>query len=357
MKVGVFMMPNHPPDRDFSEGHEHDLDYLQFLDGLGYEEAWIGCHFTIPREPCPAPDLLVAQALSHTKNIHVSPGGYMLPYHHPAELAHRIAWLDHISQGRSYIGIGSGGVSTDWSMFNIDGMGGENREMTEESLEIMMRFWQSDGEFEYEGKYWSVRRPADDIEGNFTYHISPFTKPHPQIAIAGLSPSSPTLELAGRKGFFPLSLCLGNAYLASHWEAINKGADEAGRTPDRGNWRVGRDIYIADTDQEARDKVVNGMLGDHYREYWLPLMAGYGATAALKHDPDVPDSEVDVDYVIEHCMCVGSAETVERKIAEIVETSGGFGTLLAISYDHLDDMSGWRESKEALIKDILPKFN
>ena len=356
MKVGVFMMPNHPPDRDFLEGHEHDLDYLEFIDKLGYEEAWIGCHFTIPREPCPAPDLLVAQALLRTENIHVSPGGYMLPFHHPAELAHRIAWLDNISKGRSYIGIGSGGVTTDWKMFDVDGMAGQNREMAEESLEIMMKFWLSESEFEYEGKYWTVRRPSDEIEGNFTYHIKPYTKPYPQMAIAGLSPSSPTLELAGRKGFFPLSLCLGNTYLASHWEAVTKGAEEAGVVADRGNWRVGRDIYIADTDKEARDKIINGFIGDHYREYWLPLMAAYGATGALKHDPDVADSDVTVEYVVEHCMCVGNPETVEQKIADIVESSGGFGHLLVVSYDHLDDMNGWRESQTALKREIMPKF-
>ena len=35
MKVGVFMMPNHPPYRGYFEGHEHDLDYLEFVDKLG----------------------------------------------------------------------------------------------------------------------------------------------------------------------------------------------------------------------------------------------------------------------------------------------------------------------------------
>ena len=42
MEFGVFMMPNHPPHRDFAEGHYHDLDYLEFLDKAGFNEAWIG---------------------------------------------------------------------------------------------------------------------------------------------------------------------------------------------------------------------------------------------------------------------------------------------------------------------------
>ena len=98
MKLGTFMMPNHPPHRSFAEGHDHDLNYLSFLDHIGFDEAWIGEHYTLPREPCPSPDLLVAQALLVTKSMRISPGGFMLPYHHPAELAHRIVWLDHISR-------------------------------------------------------------------------------------------------------------------------------------------------------------------------------------------------------------------------------------------------------------------
>jgi alkanesulfonate monooxygenase SsuD/methylene tetrahydromethanopterin reductase-like flavin-dependent oxidoreductase (luciferase family) len=350
------MMPNHPPHRDYAEGHYHNLDYLEFLDKAGFHEAWIGEHYTIPREPSPAPDLLIAQALIKTANIRLCPGAFILPYHHPAELAQRIAWLDHISRGRCYIGIGASGVPTDWAMFNVDGMAGEHREMTEESLEIMRRFWESEGPFEYQGKFWTVRRPEDDLGGNFTFHLKPYTKPHPPIGIAGLSPNSPTLKLAGRHGFIPMSLCLGNDYLDGHWAAVEAGALEAGIEADRTRWRVGRDIYIADTDNEAWNRTVNGFMGDHYREYFLPLFKAFGMLNACKHHPDVPDSDVTVEYLAEHCWLIGSPSTVAQKLAAMVDASGGFGCLLAVSYDHLDDMTGWRESKLALAQEIMPKF-
>lgn len=356
MQLGAFMMPNHPPHRGFAEGHYHDLDYLEFLDKAGFAEAWIGAHYTVPREPNPAPDLLIAQALLRTENIRLCPGAYMLPFHHPAELAHRIAWLDHISGGRCIIGIGASGVTTDWAMFDIDGMAGENREMAEESLEIMRRFWTSEEPFEYRGKFWTVRRPEDQVEGNFTYHLKPRTQPHPQIGVTGLSPSSPTLRLAGKNGFIPLSVCLGNAYLASHWKSVAAGAAEVGRIPDRSQWRIARDIYIADTDREAKERTVNGMIGDHYRSYFLPMFREFGFLDACKHHPDVPDSDVTVEYLAEHCWIVGSPKTVERKIDEMISAAGGFGCLMALSYDHLDDMAGWRESKLALSHEIMPKF-
>ena len=92
MKYGLFMMPSHPPERDVFQAHQWDLDCLELADNLGFDEAWIGEHFTSPWEPIPAPDLMIAQALMRTKNIKLATGVHLLPYHHPAELAHRVAY-------------------------------------------------------------------------------------------------------------------------------------------------------------------------------------------------------------------------------------------------------------------------
>ena len=59
-------------------------------------------------------DLLVAQGLVVTKSMRISPGGFIPPYHHRAELAHRIVWLDHISRGRCHAVVGSSAIQTDW---------------------------------------------------------------------------------------------------------------------------------------------------------------------------------------------------------------------------------------------------
>ena len=67
MKYGLFMMPSHPPERNIYDAHQWDLQYLKLCDELGFDEAWIGEHFTSPWEPIPAPDLLIAQALMQTK--------------------------------------------------------------------------------------------------------------------------------------------------------------------------------------------------------------------------------------------------------------------------------------------------
>ena len=110
MKLGMFLMPSHPPERGLKAGQEWDLEVIRSADQLGYSECWIGEHFTAPWEPNPAPDLLIAQALMQTKRIKLAPGAHLLPYHHPAELACRVAFMDHLAEGRYMLGIGASGL-------------------------------------------------------------------------------------------------------------------------------------------------------------------------------------------------------------------------------------------------------
>src|SRR5438477_11990 len=104
MDYGLFTMPSHPPERALYDGHQWDLQQLRWADELGFSEAWIGEHHTAPWEPHPSPDLLVAQALLQTERMRIGPGGFLMPYHHPAELANRVAMLDHLAQGRLNFG-------------------------------------------------------------------------------------------------------------------------------------------------------------------------------------------------------------------------------------------------------------
>src|SRR5262245_18209515 len=113
MDYGLFTMPSHPPERSLYDGHQWDLQQLRWADELGFSEAWIGEHHTAPWEPHPSPDLLVAQALLQTQNMRIGPGGFLMPYHHPAELANRVAMLDHMAQGRLNFGVAASGLRSE----------------------------------------------------------------------------------------------------------------------------------------------------------------------------------------------------------------------------------------------------
>lgn len=355
MKLGMFLMPTHPPERALADGARWDQEVLVRADELGYTEAWIGEHFTVAWEPCPAPDLLIARALAETSRIVLAPGAHILPYHHPAELAHRVAYLDHLAQGRLMLGVGASGIPSDWSMFCVDGMAGVNRKMMWESLDIILKLWTDPEPFTYKGEYWTVARPEPMLDGLMASHMKPFQSPHPPIGIAALTPKSDSLRICGQRGFMPLSLNLSDEYVKGHWEAIEAGALEAGRVPDRTAWRVTRDVLVADTDEEAYRWCATSHMGRMMDEYFLPVVRSFGMVSLLKHDPAVPDEDVNADYLMRHCWLVGSVDTVVAKIEQLAETTGGFGTLLQLSYDYSENPEPWFHSMQLMAQEVMPR--
>src|SRR6185312_12438083 len=328
MELGLFTMPSHPPERSLYDGQQWDLQVLRWADELGFAEAWIGEHHTAPWEPNPTPDLLVAQALLQTKSMRIGPGGFLLPYHHPAELANRVAMLDHLSQGRLNFGVAASGLPSDWQMFNVDGMSGENREMTRESLDIILKLWSATEPFHYDGKFWKVDRPAEML-GMLRPHIKPLQKPHPPIGVAGLSKNSDTLKL---------------------------GAERSGRNPSRREWRIVREIFVADSDEEAWRLSAGGMMGRMYGEYFLPLLGAFGFKEFLKHRPDVADADVTPEYCARHNWIVGSPATVARRLEQVYDELGGFGSILLFCFDYVENPKAWLHSMELLARDVIPRL-
>ena len=120
MRLGLFMMPLHPSYRAIADGYDRDIDQLVLADKLGFDEAWLGEHFTEKWENAPSPDLLIAKALALTKRIRFGTGVTLLAMHEPVYLAHRVAMLDHLARGRFNWGIGLGGIPTDMVLMGLD---------------------------------------------------------------------------------------------------------------------------------------------------------------------------------------------------------------------------------------------
>ena len=355
MELGMFSMPSHPPERDLREGWEWDLQTIVWGDELGFCEAWIGEHHAAKWEPHPAPDLLTLEALRRTKNIRVGPGGFLLPYYHPAELANRVALLDHISEGRLNFGIAASGLPSDWEMFGVDGMNGENREMTAEAIDFIMNLWTQEPGWTHEGRYWKGSVPVGMPDMDLVHHLRPLQQPHPPIGVAGLSSPSPTLELAGEKGWIPMSLNLNPNYVASHWDSYAAGAQRAGHEVSRREWRMVREIFVAPTDEEAWELSVNGPMGRMMTEYFLPLLEAFEFHDYLKADDDPVAGAVDAAYCARNNWFIGSPETVADKIEKVYADVGGFGHLLLFNFDYVDNPDAWHRSMQLLANEVMPR--
>ena len=356
MEVGYFTMPLHPPGSNMTQTLEDDLDQIVTLDRLGYKEAWIGEHFTAQWENIPSPDLFIAQALAMTQNIVLGTGVTCMPNHNPFMVAHRIAQLDHMARGRFQWGVGSGGFPGDFEVFGFDPKAGEQRTMTRDAVEVVLQLWNDPKPGLYKHKYWEFTVPEPDDTYGKRLHIRPYQKPHPPIAVAGVSRNSDTLVLAGERGYIPMSInTVPWEVIKGHWDSVKAGAAKTQRTPDRSAWRVARDLYVAETTEEARQEVLEGTIARDFTEYFLPLMKRVDMLDLMKTDQDMPDSDVTAEYLMDNIWIVGSPDDVAARIRDLYEYVGGFGVLLTMGHEW-QPRERWVRSHTLLTEEVLPKL-
>ncbi len=356
MELGFFTMPLHPPGADYTKGLDDDLEQIIILDDLGFKEAWIGEHFTAAWENIPAPDLLIASAINQTSDIVLGTGVTCMPNHNPFVIASRIAQLDHMCHGRFYWGVGSGGFPGDFEVFGFDPKTGEQRGMTADAIELVLKLWRDPSPGLYEHKFWKFWVPEEDDEIGLRFHLEPYQKPHPPIGVAGVTVKSGTLVTAGARGWIPMSInIVPTRVLETHWAAVEEGAEEAGIAADRSQWRIAREVVVADTTEEARQLALSGTLARDYRDYFLHLLPKVKMLDLMKTDPDMPDSDVTLEYLLENVWIVGSPDDVVQKIQDIYEEVGGFGVLLAMGHEW-EPREPSLHSMKLLKEEVLPRL-
>ncbi len=356
MELGYFTMPLHPPGSDMTKTLEDDLDQIVTLDRLGYQEAWIGEHFTAQWENIPAPDLFIAQALALTNDIVLGTGVTCMPSHNPFEIAHRIAQLDHMAKGRFNWGVGSGGFPGDFTVFGFDPKTGEQRSMTRDAIDLVLQMWEDPKPGLYEHKHWRFTIPEPQDEIGLRYHVKPYQKPHPPIGVAGVSEKSDTLTLAGQRGWMPMSINLvPSRIVKSHWDSVEAGAQSVGRVADRGLWRVAREIYVAETTEMARKEALEGTITRDFEDYFLKSLPLMKMLDLMKTDVNMPDSDVNAEYLVDNIFIVGSPDDVAEKLRRLHEDVGGFGVLLAMGHEW-EPCDAWLRSMTLLKQEVMPRL-
>ena len=350
-------MPLHPAGRDLSETLQEDLEQIVLLDELGFKEAWIGEHFTAGWENIPAPDLFIANALAVTNQIKLGTGVSCLPEHDPFVLAHRIAVLDNLAKGRFQWGVGAGSFIGDFEAFNIDPSTGEQRDLTNDALAFILDLWNNPKPGKYSNSRWSFTVPEPQDEVGLRVHTKPYQKPHPPIAVAGITENSGTLKVAGENGWIPMSINFVTPnVLKTHWSSVEEGATTSGKTPDRSKWRIARDVFIADTTEEARRLVKEGPLARDFTDYFFKMVPKIrGNLNIFKSDKTMPDSDVTIDYMIDNLWIVGSPDDAVTQIEELYDSVGGFGVLLVMGHEW-EPKDKWIRSMELLSKEVLPRL-
>jgi alkanesulfonate monooxygenase SsuD/methylene tetrahydromethanopterin reductase-like flavin-dependent oxidoreductase (luciferase family) len=303
--------------------------------------------------------MFMASLVPRTKNLKFGTGVICLPNHDAAIVAAEVAQFDHMSRGRFMLGIGPGGLLSDFELFGNADRGVRARK-TMEAIRTMERIWSQDPPYDLPGEFRSValKDAIIPLLGIGTMP-KPFQKPWPPITMSVSSRNSPTARVAGQNGWGILS---GNNMpanaVASHWQIYGKACAEAGK-PARGeNWRVARNIMVAPSDTEAHERVFSEQGSNRYfYTYMREVLSRVGILSVMKPDPDMPDEEATVDVITEACAMYGSPKTMLDKLVALRDEVGPFGTLLMTGLDWSGPNAAWeRDSMRLLAQEVMPKF-
>ncbi len=355
IRYGMFIMPFHPPEKPSAQCYDEDLELIVQAEELGFGEFWIGEHHTMKYENIVMPEIFIARALGETRRIRLGPAPVCVQQHHPAHVAGRLAFLDHLSKGRLNLCFGAGSVTTDQELFGCDPKNAS--EMVDEAIETILYLWSHDPPYEVRGKYWPIRlEKFVDRETGIGFIPKPLQKPHPPIAVPGMSRNSPSMKTAARRGHQPFGHCLipGNV-MADTWNTYEAAALEAGRQPKRSDWKVARSIFLADTTKEAVRRARTNSLGQNYEYIGKLFDRGLGRRI-YKRDPNMSDADCNLDYLMQEQIIAGDVDEVLRRLLNLIEETGVFGTLVLMGYDW-DDKPSWLRSMQLFARELMPALN
>jgi len=357
MRLGLFMMPLHPPTRTLGAYLDETSEKALLAERLGFDELWLGEHFSATSEPIPSPLMLMAGLIPQTKRITFATGVINLPNRHPAVIAAEVAQFDHMSRGRFIFGIGTGSLPSDYELFDVADAGMRHRMMLE-SIDMIQRIWAQGPPYELSGEFWrfAIRKAINEKLG-IGVMPKPLRAGGPPVCVAVSSPSSPTAAIAGQRGWGPVSSGLTSASAAaSHWQLYCAGCREAGRVPDGADWRVVKYVHVAGTDAEARSRVLSEQSAYRYAFGYLREVLGRaGRLVGLKSHPGQGDHEVTVESVIDARVIHGSPQSVAEQLIAFRQETGPFGHVLVTGMDWAGPNGAWeRESMQRLAEEVMP---
>ena len=338
LRHGLFVAPYHDVDESPTVALRRDIEIVEWVDRLGFAEAWFGEHHSTGWETICSPELIIAAAAERTNRIRLGTGVVSMPYHNPLMVVNRIIQLDHMTMGRVIFGMGPGLLPTDADMIGVDIK--SLREKLTEVAEVIVPLLS--GEEVTNKTSWYTLNKA-------RAHLLPYTRPHPEIVVASaITPSGGML--AGKYGFGMLCVAAtetaGFDVLDENWRIANQIAAENGHTMDPAGLRLVVPMHIAPTREQARAEVARGLARwveyfDRVAPVGMRGMSGMG---------DPADLLVSAGRAV-----IGTPDDAVTMIEKLQAKQGEFGAVLLQAHN----WAKWEETKhsyELYARFVMPHF-
>lgn len=346
MKFSFFMMPLHLPDENPSLSFKRDLDWINYAEDLGFDEFWVGEHHSAGWETIPSPEMFLAAASQRTSRIKLGTSMISLPFHHPFHVAERIAFLDHLTEGRVIFGIGRCSLPTDIKLFQIPFS--DLQPMMEESLDIITSLLEKNEPLSYQGKYWNINE--------MYLQLKSYQQPRVPIAIA-CSGSERSLEYAGEKGLRALSLAnppgSHSVPLSRQWKVMSDASEKSGVEIHRNDWELVTYVYLADSKEQAWADIESGAFRD-IREYFFNISDF--ARESYKSFPEQEEQDITVESVANRrSWIIGTPDDAIEEIEKLDREAGGIGGLMITTHEWASDKKS-KYSAELFARYVMPHF-
>lgn len=341
LRFGYFIAPFHRSGTNPTLALQRDLQFIEHLDALGFDEVWLGEHHSAGSEIISSPEVFIAAAAERAKRIRFGTGVISLSYHNPLWVADRLMLLDHLTHGRIIGGVGPGSLPSDSSMIGLTPT--DTRELLETNLDIVVRL--------LAGETVSAKTATHQLF-DARLQLAPYSDGGIPLSVAAVA--SPTgARLAGMHGIGLLSIGAtltveGFDALSYHWGIVEERAATFSRQVDRANWSLVGLFHLAETEKQAREEVKFGI------EPWFRYFQKVAAFPQMT----MPGEQLDemIDVINENgAGVIGTPERAREQLQRLWDQSGGFGCMLQMGHEWANP-AATRRSAELFAAEVMPHF-
>ena len=239
--------------RSWTETSDAAIDF----DQLGFDSVWVCDHvYGVPNPTLPIFEAWsqLAAVAAITENVQL--GTLVTPplFRNPGMLAKQVATIDHVSNGRTIMGLGAGWFQPEFESYGLPFPSlGKRMQALDETVQVLKALW-SEERVSFDGEYCRLR---DAI-------CEPKPVRRPPILVGG-SGERLLMGIAARHADIWNNMAVTQGQLAQKVEAMRKRCDEVGR--DFSTLRISQQctVIIEDTEEAARDALVKAqkIFGGH----------------------------------------------------------------------------------------------
>lgn len=326
MDVGLYLNPQDAPERTGRTLRDGFLELARTADRVGFDHLSAGQHYLSEFTQLQLLPFL-SRVTGEVDSMEIGTGVVLLPFHHPVDVAERVATLDALHDGQTVFGVGAGYRDVEFDAFDVPKA--ERVSRLEECLEVCTRLFTEDG-VSFDGRHYAVEDATIPVQPGdlpvwMAANANPAVERAARLADAWLvNPHATIGEIRDQK--------------AEHYDPVRRDRGESTSVP------VMREAFVAPTREEAVD-VAGDYLWEKYQTY-----IDWGQDEAMEDERDLhrPFDELAADRFL-----LGTPESVCAELDRYEEELDADRVVLRCHWPGLP-YERTRETVELIGDEVIP---